>query len=34
MLYTVADGRITAGTEHWVTAGSAAPPDWRLGLSS
>ncbi len=27
--YTVASGRITEGVEHWVTEGSAAPPEWR-----
>lgn len=27
--YSVADGRITAGTEHWVTADSHEPPEWR-----
>ncbi|MEO0493514.1 MAG: hypothetical protein AAF081_08875 [Actinomycetota bacterium] len=26
---TVAGGRITDGVEHWVTAGSAEPPEWR-----
>lgn len=27
--YTVTDGRIAEGTEHWVTAGSEDPPEWR-----
>ena len=31
--YTVVDGRIAGGTEHWVTAGSEAPPEWRQGFA-
>lgn len=31
--YTVRDGRIAGGTEHWVTAGSQEPPEWRLGFA-
>ncbi len=31
--YSVHDGRITGGTEHWVTAGSEAPPVWREGFA-
>lgn len=31
--YSVDDGRITGGTEHWVTAGSEAPPAWRDGFA-
>ncbi len=31
--YTVADGRIASGTEHWVTAGSSQPPGWRAPFS-
>ncbi len=27
--YSVDDGQIVNGVEHWVTEGSAAPPDWR-----
>lgn len=27
--YTVVDGRIVDGTEHWVTAGAEDRPDWR-----
>jgi len=27
--YTVDEGQIVHGVEHWVTEGSAAPPDWR-----
>lgn len=27
--YSVRDGLITDGVEHWVTAGSADPPAWR-----
>jgi SnoaL-like domain len=27
--YTVANGAIASGTEHWVTAGDQAPPEWR-----
>ena len=27
--YTVRDGQIADGVEHWVTAGSAEPPPWR-----
>ncbi len=27
--YTVRDGRIADGVEHWVTEGGAAPPEWR-----
>lgn len=27
--YTVSEGAIASGVEHWVTAGSAAPPAWR-----
>ncbi len=27
--YTVRDELIVEGTEHWVTAGSTAPPEWR-----
>ncbi|MDH4279703.1 MAG: hypothetical protein OEZ14_03085 [Acidimicrobiia bacterium] len=27
--YTVLDGRIVDGVEHWVTERSQAPPDWR-----
>ncbi len=32
--YSVADGKIAAGTEHWVTAGSENPPEWRVGFST
>ena len=32
--YTVRDGRIAEGTEHWVTAGSASPPAWRAAFRS
>lgn len=27
--YTVRDGAIVAGVEHWVTEGATAPPAWR-----
>ena len=27
--YTVANDRIAEGVEHWVTAGSEEPPEWR-----
>ena len=27
--YTVSDGLISQGVEHWVTAGSEQPPEWR-----
>lgn len=27
--YDVREGRISRGTEYWVTAGSEEPPDWR-----
>jgi SnoaL-like domain len=27
--YTVADGVIMSGIEHWVTEGEQAPPEWR-----
>lgn len=27
--YTVTEGVIAAGTEHWVTADSQTPPEWR-----
>lgn len=27
--YTVTSGKIESGTEHWVTEGSAQPPQWR-----
>ena len=32
--YTVVDGVITDGTEHWVTARSEAPPEWRLRFTT
>lgn len=32
--YTVADGRITDGVEHWVTEGSQPPPEWRRPFTS
>ena len=32
--YTVRDGRIADGVEHWVTAGSEAPPEWRREFRS
>ena len=31
--YSVTDGRIAAGTEHWVTAGSHDPPPWRQAFA-
>ncbi len=31
--YTVSNGQITEGVEHWVTEGSAAPPEWRGSFS-
>jgi hypothetical protein len=27
--YSVIDGKIQSGVEHWVAAGSRVPPDWR-----
>lgn len=27
--YSVTDGAITSGVEHWVTAGAETPPEWR-----
>lgn len=27
--YTVSDGQISRGVEHWVTEGSEQPPEWR-----
>jgi ketosteroid isomerase-like protein len=32
--YTVRDGMIIDGTEHWVTEGSAEAPEWRRPLNS
>ncbi len=32
--YSVRDGQIVGGTEHWVTAGSEAPPAWRSEFST
>ncbi len=32
--YLVAEDMIQAGTEHWVTEGSQAPPPWRDDFSS
>ena len=32
--YTVANGKIINGTEHWVTEGSDEPPDWRAPFRS
>ena len=32
--YTVADGVIADGVEHWVTAGSQQAPEWRHRFSS
>ncbi|MDJ0771655.1 MAG: nuclear transport factor 2 family protein [Ilumatobacter sp.] len=27
--YEVVDGQVVSGVEHWVTAGSEPPPEWR-----
>ena len=32
--YTVRDGQITHGVEHWVTEGSETPPEWRRRFTS
>ncbi len=32
--YTVVDGVIRDGVEHWVTAGSETPPEWRAEFRS
>lgn len=32
--YSVVDGRIMRGTEHWVTEGSVPPPDWRRAFAT
>lgn len=32
--YTVREGRIADGTEHWVTAGSEDPPAWRAEFTT
>jgi predicted kinase len=31
--YTVADGLIVEGVEHWVTEGATTPPPWRLAFT-
>jgi SnoaL-like domain len=32
--YTVREGRIVHGVEHWVTEGSETPPEWRRRFTS
>lgn len=32
--YTVSDGRIVGGVEHWLTGGSESPPVWREAFTT
>jgi ketosteroid isomerase-like protein len=32
--YTVQDGRIVDGVEHWITADSETPPAWRIPFAA